>query len=203
MGVLRDHDLASYIAKGYTILAETGTGTGTAVSHALGFPFKAIYSCDIDAEQIWLMQARYRHDERVHLFPLRSDDYIRALLEDKVGNPPIKTDDRVLWFLDSHFPGFDLYKAAIDAEKNLDVRLPLQTELNLLLSYGRTHDVIIADDLRIFEKGPFASRNMDQIGYGYAAAYDRPLDLSGWEKTHTIVRDYRDTGYMILTPLNS
>jgi hypothetical protein len=181
------------------VFAETGTGTGTAVSHAMGFPFRYIYSCDIDEKQIeHLATTRYAHDPRISLYPMNSEDYLEELLGGSA--PRISEDDLAVWFLDSHFPGFDLHGAAIDAEKNLDVRLPLHNELRILYHYAREHDVIICDDLRIYEHGPFAGKNMDEIGYGHAAAYDKPLPLADWETTHTIKRDYRDTGYLILEP---
>ena len=199
MGVLRDHDLGKYIAKGYSVFAETGTGTGTAVSHAMGFPFRHIYSCDIDEKQIeHLATTRYANDKRVCLFPTDSETYIETLFN--APNPYITEDNLVVWFLDSHFPGFDLHGAAIDAEKDLDIRLPLHNELRLLHHYAREHDVIICDDLRIYEHIPVRGQNMDEIGYGHAAAYDKPLPLADWENTHVIKRDYRDTGYLILEP---
>jgi hypothetical protein len=197
MGVIKDHDLQSFIDKGYTIFAETGTGNGTAMRYADAFNFDILYSCDIDIEQIKKLTEEFK-GKSIVLFASNSVDYIKNLFD----NEYIKNNQKVVWFLDSHFPGFDLHGAAIDAEKNLDIRLPLHSELQLLEKYGRDNDVIICDDLRIYEKGPFAGKNMDEIGYAHAAAYDWPLPLEGWDKTHDIKRDYRDTGYLVLTPKN-
>lgn len=199
MGVLRDHPLQLFIDRGYHTLAETGTGTGTAIRHAQQFSgLHHIYSCDIDSAQIELLSREFEDDPRVRLFPFDSESYLRRLLGEPT--PLIAADQPVIWFLDSHYPGFDLHKAAIDAEPDLDVRLPLHRELDLLRHYKRDHDVVICDDLRIYERGPFTARNMDEIGYGHAAAYDRPLPLVAWEATHKISRDYRDTGYLIMVP---
>lgn len=197
MGVIKDHDLQSFIDKGYTIFAETGTGNGTAIRHARNFKFDYIFSCDVDKEQILKLRKEF-DDKRILLMDIESLCYIRGILE----NIPNIQNLKIVWFLDSHFPGFDLHGAAIDSEKDLNIRLPLHSELTLLKTYGRINDIIICDDLRIYERGPFAGKNMDEIGYGHAAAYDWPLPLEGWAKTHDIKRDYRDTGYLVLTPKN-
>lgn len=200
MGVLRDHVplLTASLRAGYLVFAETGTGTGTGMETARGFGFSRLFSCDVDKEQITNLRARWMLDSRIGLFAGTSVDFINWLLAS--GHADIKPDTRIVWFLDAHFPGFDLGKAAIDAEKDLDIRLPLHTELRLLHRYGRTKDVIVIDDLRVYEVGPYQGGTMEQHNAGHVACYDKPLPLDLWEPTHDIKRDYRDGGYLILVP---
>lgn len=209
MGVLRDHAVEKLIPLGYSTFCETGTGRGTALNHARGLapdgvPFSRLYSCDCDTEQVARLADQYSADPRIRLFPMTSDLYLEALLAPPgEGVPAIITpQDKVVWFLDSHFPGFDLHGAAIDAEKDLKIRLPLHSELEALIRHGRhlAGDVVVIDDLRVYERGPFKGGNMDEIGYGHAAAYDHPLPFGPWEATHVVRRRYDDTGYVTLIP---
>lgn len=209
MGVLRDHDIAKLIPLGYSTFCETGTGRGTALDHARGLapggvPFSRLYSCDIDTEQVARLADQYSGDPRIRLFPMTSDLFLEALLAAPGQGYPaiIGPSDKVVWFLDSHFPGFDLHGAAIDAEKDLKIRLPLHSELETLVRYGRhlAGDVVIADDLRIYERGSYEGGTMEQAGYGYATAYDHPLPVAAWEATHVVKRDLRNTGYLTLYP---
>ena len=62
-------------------------------------------------------------------------------------------DENILFWADSHFPGYDLGLSAIDAEKDESIRLPLWNELLLIKeSRPQSKDVILMDDLMIFSE---------------------------------------------------
>ncbi len=109
------------------------------------------------------------------------------------------TFNAIFW-LDAHFPGVDLGFASYDAEVNLDTRLPLERELDVIHRVrGGFQDVILIDDLRIYEKGPFEHGNMDRVGQGDVAKYGLEF-LEKFRKRYTIEKIYRDEGYIVLSP---
>ena len=61
------------------------------------------------------------------------------------------------------------------------------------------NDVFIIDDLRIYEKGNFEGGNwLDVINTNIYTGIDFIHNLLG--KTHDIMKDYRNEGYIICTP---
>lgn len=164
MGKISDHNLSDYIARfGITTFVETGSGSGTGIRHACLLPFKRILSCDIDKHQAVKLQNEIgAQDKRVSIYGCASEDFLRFVLPTVRGN--------AVFFLDAHYPGADIGKAAYDAEANLDLRLPLERELDIIaeLRHG-FRDAIIIDDLRIYEEGPFGAGNLRDIGLGHIA----------------------------------
>jgi hypothetical protein len=197
MGVLKDFNLQTYIDKFKTeAFIETGTGTGTGVQYAMSFPFQSIDSCEIDEIQAKHLSQRFAYDPRVTIWPKESSAFLTEVLSKASPNMPM------LFFLDAHFPGADLGKAEFDAEKNIDVRLPLEKEVELISMFRpNMKDVIIIDDLRIYEKGPFQGGNMGDYGVEHCAKY---IGLDFVEKifqnSHTFEKLYKDSGYLILQP---
>ena len=191
MGKLSSFPLVNYISKGLTTLVETGTGTGSGVDYARGHPFDRIISCEIDVAQTEMLTRRYAGDSRVEIRCQKSVDFLTEI---------VPTLGLSVFFLDAHFPAADLGRASYDNEKDLDIRLPLERELDILWDNRRWNDVIIIDDLRIYERGPFEGRNLDEIGYANIARYDAPDFFKRWEATHEVVKRYDDTGYVVMTP---
>lgn len=193
MGVLRDHDLASLMQRfGARVLVETGAGTGTGIRHAQGLPFDQIISCEIDCAQAAHLNATISaQDPRVWIMCATSEAFLKELL------PTITSN--VIFFLDAHFPGADLGKAAYDAEPNLDLRLPLERELDVIHTRaGRFKDVIIIDDLRIFEDVPGIG-GLKEAGLGHLMKPGTAF-LDRWEATHTVEKQARNTGYVVCLP---
>jgi hypothetical protein len=193
MGLLRYHNLQYYIEKyGLTSFIETGTAGGDGIAHALLFPFQQIGSIEISEEQWRHVVVRFEGREDVRLINASSVEGLIVLLSDLV---PCA---RVLFWLDAHFPG-EMLGAGYGDEKDVSKRLPLESELRTIRRIrGNAPDVLIIDDLRIYEDGPFGSgnwRDRDTLG-GDGIDFIHEL----YADSHEIRRDYAHEGYIILTP---
>ena len=108
--------------------------------------------------------------------------------------------DPILFFLDAHFPGADFGLAGYEDETNEDIRIPLQKEMETIVSLRGADikkDVFIIDDLRIYEDGPYEAGPWELKeklgGHGIEFVYDL------FAATHYIEKDYhhlcfQDTG---------
>ena len=105
-----------------------------------------------------------------------------------------------LFWLDAHFPGADFGLASYGDEEDLDKRLPLRSELEIIVE-GRdvSNDVFVIDDLRVYEDGPFETGNWAERNLygGDGIAFIEDL----FEDTHFVVRSYNKQGFVILLPV--
>ena len=72
--------------------------------------------------------------------------------------------DNTLFWLDAHFPGADAGLVSYESCKQIeyDTRVPLEAELTAIAKRVKTYkDVIIADDLWLYEEGSFGGGNMN------------------------------------------
>lgn len=110
-------------------------------------------------------------------------------------------EGNTLFWLDAHFPGADLGLASYGDEEDLDKRLPLRSELEIIVE-GRdvSNDVFVIDDLRVYEDGPFETGNWAERNLygGDGIAFIEDL----FEDTHFVVRSYNKQGFVILLPVN-
>lgn len=194
MGLLADFDLSRYISQyGCRYLIETGAGTGTGINYARRFPFSSIWSCDIDADQANHLNTTIgKQDPRVKVFGMNSEEFLHMIL------PQVRHN--AIFFLDAHFPGADLGKAAFDAEKDIDLRLPLETELDILWEQREAfQDVVIIDDLRIYQRCPMQGGDLALEGLGHLMGPGTEW-LDRWSDTHNVEKLYSNTGYVLMTP---
>lgn len=187
MGAVHKFNLDSLI-KNYNLVnyVETGTGEGMCLTHALNYPFSRFLSCEITKE---LFEAAKPKFPKVELHHSNSEQFLSNILPTLQGNS--------LFFLDAHFPGADFHYAAYDACKDVNLRLPLEVELDLLVKHRKNYnDVIIIDDLRIYMKGPYAggdwslrsTAGSNRVGFIFDS-----LNLLN----KSIHVDYRDQGYVV------
>lgn len=195
MGKLSDHPLQSYVSLGYDTLVETGTGRGDGLKAAAGYAFKHLFSTELYPPVYQAALSMFAADKRVHLFDLHGPDFIEHLL-----TTAITPEDKVVWWLDSHFIGADVCGLPFDYEKDLTKRLPLEGELETLLRHKRFHDIILGDDMRLYEKCPMEGGDLTQHGLGHITRYDAPDFLAPWRETHIVEKQYRDTGYVVMMP---
>jgi len=172
---------------------ETGTGYGFGVQFARIFPFKQIFSVDIVASEIQRLLPAFSSDPRVHLIAGRSTDAMRQVLPQVPGN--------MIFWLDAHFPGAHHGLQAYGAETDIDTRLPLEQELALIkeLRPGK-RDVILIDDLRIYETDKFEWGNMNQIGQTGLGKTDSRFLYTTFQETHDAYRFLNHSGYFALIP---
>ena len=85
----------------------------------------------------------------------------------------------------------------------MDRRLPLQRELELIARLRRPcRDVILIDDLRIYEDGPFEQGAMPDFAQTLPP-HLRNIDFvlrRPWSETHDLQRFHQHTGYLVLAP---
>jgi Flp pilus assembly protein TadD len=197
MGTLTDFDLRQIRDRfRCRFLVETGTGRGGGVNYARQFDFDHIYSIEISRELATCAAQRFASHKHITILNADSEAGLRDVLA------RVPKDTPIVFWLDAHFPGADFGLAGYDSETDAVQRLPLQREMELIVSLRRAdHDVFLIDDLRIYEDGPF---EMGTIGNAGVAI---PPDQRGigfierlFGTTHTIQRSYTKTGYVIMLP---
>ena len=73
-----------------------------------------------------------------------------------------KIKEPALFWLDAHFINSDGGKQSYDSDSNIKSRLPLECELNHILTrVSKFNDIIIIDDVRIYEDGPYEGGTFD------------------------------------------
>ena len=194
MGVLDRFNLLSLMTK-YNLryFIETGTGDGTSLDHSLKFSFDRYYSIELFKPIFDLALKKYEKDEDVELLNDNSEAGLTSILKE------LPKDKPCLYWLDAHFPGADYHYSDYNNENRSRIRIPLQAELEVIKENRPLNkDVILIDDLRIYEDGPFEAGNWDKRSTLGGNGIKFIFDL--FDKTHNIERDFRDQGYIILTP---
>lgn len=181
MGNIDKHNIGYYINKfNLDTFVETGTGKGTAIRHVISM-FDSIYSIEIDKE---LFNSINITSDKLTLINDTSVNGLKKII------PNIK--GKCLFWLDAHFPGVDLGEKPFNPNIEPEINMPLQSELNTIISLRNiSNDVFIIDDLKMFEDGNFEHWRYTEWN---------KIDLSIFEETHDIKRDYRQEGYLIITP---
>jgi hypothetical protein len=162
MGQLTRFDLnplvESFNLKNYV---ETGTGLGVSLCYAIqNKSFQHLFSIEIDEklanstslhQNISLVQSTHQNVSVVNSNSLHG---LRGLLQNKVDSSP------TLFFLDAHFPGADFfdttYGDSIDNSNTAGLPLLLELAEICISRNGAKNDVIIIDDLFLFDSGEFA-----------------------------------------------
>jgi len=183
------------------VLVETGTfkGDGTLFAKSV---FDTVHSIEIDEELYNDATERFKDEPNINIYLGNSVDILPRVL-------PAITEN-VLFWLDAHFPGADCHKKAYDSESDKVKRIPLTEELKLICSLRSGNDVIIIDDLWLYEDGPFAWGSWDDhsatCGFNVTRedlmkgeTLDESIELLS--NTHNIRRQYDHQGYLICTPI--
>jgi hypothetical protein len=171
---------------------ETGTWKGDAIQVALDSGFEKILSTEIIPNLALEAQNRFSSNPRVRIIEGDSASALKNELPALNG--------RCVFWLDAHFPGADAGMKKYDEEKNQDRRLPLESELKAISELRKKgRDVIIIDDLRIYEDGPFKNGNAPR---DVLPQRNRNINFvyKFFSSTHTIHKFYSDEGYILLLP---
>ncbi len=194
MGTLRDFRLEQFNSN---VFFETGTGRGDSLKYALEGNFERIYSVELDVRTYLRYSLPLRLRSLFRNVTLLNSSSIHALKE---YIPRLSPDDRVLFFLDAHYPGehsghFSGYKA----EQDRDRRLPLERELEVIRKFREAcDDVIIVDDLRIYENGPFEDGNTPDWAETLNPKEKNIDFVNRIFPGRQIRKDYRKQGYLII-----
>jgi len=194
MGELYFFRLAEMIkAFGADTFFETGTGFGLGVQVARTVPFNLIFSVEIVAAEVERIRPAFSSDRRVQLLIGRSIDLMPQILPKIPGN--------MIFWLDAHFPGAHHHIQKYDSETDIDTRLPLEKELSLIRQLRPVkRDVILIDDLRIYEQDKFEWGNLSDIGQQGLGKYDCNFLYSTFQDTHDAHRFLNHSGYLALIP---
>ena len=198
MGTLRFFNLQPLMEQyGCRFLVETGTGIGDGLHYASYFAFEKLWSVEIHPDIAATARERFARDPRIGILEQTSEEALAAVL------PTIDRAVPILFWLDAHFPGADFGLATYQDERVLDRRLPLARELDLI---GRLRhpcrDVLLIDDLRIYEDGPWEMGPMPDYAQTLPPEM-RNIDFvlsPPWSRTHDLKRFHEHTGYLVLVP---
>ncbi len=197
MGVLDQFNLKDLIENyGCRNFVETGTGIGISLHYAATFPFAILHTCECEPDLAKAVQSLFQDDPRIHIHTKTSEDMLQSIL------PSLPPDQSTIFWLDAHFPGADYTKRGYTDERNEDLRLPLERELQLISTHRpNANDVIIIDDLRIYEEGSFGSGPCPAEHCGLPPERRNVNFVSQFfDGTHNIKRFYENEGYLLLTP---
>lgn len=161
-----------------TVFVETGCYLGTSLRFALTLGFKGVYSCDIVKNNIDHCLNTFKNPS-LQIYQLFSVDFLNKILPQLVEVPSI------MFWLDAHLP---------DRRLGQKFDLPLEEEIEIINKYRPDYkDVVLLDDLRIYEDGPFTGGSWDRGDY-------KNLSLSFLNKYgYTIEKFYHEEGYVVLT----
>ena len=105
-----------------------------------------------------------------------------------------------IFWLDAHYPGAEEGIKRYNDEQEEFVKLPLQKELELIAARAnRFQDLILVDDLRIYEEGPFKKGNLPKDVLP-PKVRNTHFVANLFKSTHEISKLYDDEGYMVLLP---
>jgi hypothetical protein len=198
MGTLRFFNLQPLMEQfGCRYLFETGTGIGDGVHYASFFAFERLWSVEIHPDIAATARERFAGDPRVEILDSTSEEALGRVL------PTLDRAKPALFWLDAHFPGADFGFATYKDERDLDRRLPLQRELEIIARLRQPcRDVLLIDDLRIYEDGPWEMGPMPDYAQTLPPEL-RNIDFAlrpPWSRTHDLRRFHEHTGYLMLTP---
>jgi hypothetical protein len=185
-GLQRRHGLVSFV--------ETGTASGESLARAASAPFQTLFSIEIVPELVQAARARFAGDPRIRIWEGDSADLLPAMLSVLPAGP-------CLFWLDAHFPGAHA-GAEYDAEPSLAKRLPLEAEVSAIARQRRgARDILLIDDARIYQTGPYGAGDLP-ADWAPIAGVKRSLDFvrAAFGRTHGVVVDYSDQGYVMVCP---
>ncbi len=193
MGSIRRFDLDRIIREYKThYFFETGTFLGEGIEYALRSPFKKIASVEIIPEIAGKAKDRFSALQNVEII---ENDSVNALAT-KV--PAMKSN--CIFWLDAHFPGADAGMKGYDDNMYDALRLPLINEIEIIHRLRKNfQDVLIIDDLRIYEDGPYENGNVPGDALPVT---DRNINFiyKYFSASHVILKCYLDEGYILIFP---
>ena len=191
MGTLRKYELKTANCK---VFFETGTGLGHSLLHALdNGNFDLLYSSEIHADTANKAKEIFKKNKNVEILNMTSLSALRDILI------KISPETPILFFLDAHFPGEVEDGFSYSSNVPSSTSMPLKDELELIATFrSNSRDVIIVDDLKLYEDGPFDNGSIAK-GFANISESHRSLDfIKDLYPERKIHRNYQDDGYLII-----
>ena len=165
---------------------ETGTALGGAILHVSKL-FNEFYSTEIETETFNTAKDILKNIDNIHLYNKDSVSFLEEIL------PELKTNS--LFWLDAHYPGCGKPGVKWDKPCDVEVVLPLKKELELIKkNRSNFNDVIIIDDLRLYEQDVMTHPYKDDIVWKAPPFIDDIM-----KESYDIKKIYNDTGYVLIT----
>lgn len=194
MGSLMRFKLDDFVAA-YRLQAfvETGTARGDSIAYAALRPeFARLLSCEIEPLLAAGAICRFNEDPRIEILRMESGQFMRLVARSDL--PP------TLFWLDAHYPGagFGLkdYAAAMPEHE----RLPLGRELAEIRKHRDGRDLILIDDLRIYETGDYEDGPLPPDTPGDPQPNGADWIRRMFADSHDARVINRDQGYLLLIP---
>lgn len=192
MGSLRRFKVEELTERhGLSTFVETGTGRGDSLIWAAQWPgFQHLLSCEIEPLLAVGAIALLNEDRRVSIARMESGLFIRLFAASQL--PP------ALVWLDAHYPGAGFGLGDYNDARPDEERLPLEREL-LALAERPAKDLIIIDDLRIYETGDYEDGPLpaDVEGSPTKNGANWIRDMFPEHQSAVVTRDQ---GYLLLFP---
>lgn len=202
MGDIKIYDIEPAIKKwDIKNFVETGTLRGDAIEYARQYPLERYISFEIMPSLAEKAAERFLEDERVEIVLGDSAEILGDKLKGLDGN--------TLFWLDAHFPGADAALRMYGDEKDPDKNLPLEKEIEAIAERaGKYQDVIIIDDLWIYEDGDYEwgtfDSHMERHGHSIRREDLKCGDASfireAFKNTHNIKTVNKFQGSLVITP---
>ena len=172
---------------------ETGTARGDSLAYASTRPeFESLLSCEIEPLLAAGAIARFNEDPRISILRMESGLFMRLVCTSDL--------PRAFFWLDAHYPG-----AGFGLGEHADVipeaeRLPLARELEQIQQNRAGRDVILIDDLRIYETGEWEDGALPDDTPGTPTTHGGDWIRGMFAATHDAKTILRDQGYLLLLP---
>ena len=180
------------------IAIETGTAYGEGTKF-LAEIFEEVFTIEIDDGFFEDNSERLSEFSNVHAHLGKTTESLPPILE-------ANRDTPAFFWLDAHLPrrGKHRYVTGCFVEEDHDeeINFPLEDELRVIVKNKNiSKDVLLIDDLRIYENGPFEVGNWSE-----RYEYERATAGCGFvyellEQTHSIEKSFKDEGYLLAKPL--
>lgn len=168
-----------------TVFVETGCFRGNSLSFVIDMGFDNLYSCDIDQEMINYCIDRFKKPN-LQIYHMDSIRFLNNLIYS------LANIQSVIFYLDAHLPEHDKTSGSVLSDNPLN--FPLEEEISVINKHrSDKNDIIIIDDLRIYEDGPFTGGN-------WTERYRFNPSLSFLDQyDYNIEKFYSQEGYLVLT----
>ena len=172
---------------GLKMAVETGTAHGDGTRYLVSF-FEKVFTIEINSELFDANLDSFSKHPNIYKYLGKTVDNLPGILE-------LNKDTPTFFWLDAHLPQGEGHSE--------EVYLPLEEELRVIKKNKDTSkDVLLIDDLRIYEDGPFQAGNWvkrhDYSNTAEGVNFVREL----FAETHSIEKSYKDEGYLLLSPLS-
>ena len=194
MGDLRRFRLDEFLSTYHLqTFVETGTARGDSLAYAAERQeFSQLLSCEIEPLLAAGACCRFNEDQRVQIMRMESGLFMQMVARADLAP--------CFFWLDAHYPGAGFGLKGYEDAMPETIRLPLGRELEQIRKHRAGRDVILIDDLRIYELGDYEAGPLPDDTPGEPTANGADWIRTMFAETHEARTIMRDQGYLLLLP---